>query len=444
MTKDWTDIIGEQLESIREPLPADDWKVLQQRYAASRRKKRIAAFAWIGGIVSAAAMVILALLLAKPLAPSAQEKLVAESIPVEKPVQQSHIPDKFSSTNEETDNSSEDIVSSTEDASSSSTDGESYSTEGENSSVEDVSIADSATPGGNVAAYTQSDAVKEKNSIKDERKEAVKDESKKIVEILKDTTSAAERLVAEAKYPGKETEMTESAWDFEQLPEEKGDKEPGRRRNPISIGVTGGVSEKFAFGFASAYHDAYDPPMNTVPADTLVQQKHMSYTKSRVSSEYYDSYSHEIPVSVGVSARYFLSRRFAVNTGLVYTRYTSTRNRYLLWTGEKISTDKQNVHYLGVPVRLDLMIVNRTHFNLYLGGGINIDKCIYASVGKERLREKEVVLSSVFTAGFQVNVVPSFGLYFEPYVSRILMKGTLPTGRDELMISAQGGLRFNF
>ena len=443
MTKDWTDIIGEQLESIREPLPADDWKVLQQKYAASHRKKRITAFAWAGGIASAAAMVILALLLAKPLVPSAQEKLVAESIPVEKSAQQYHTPDKFPSTDEETGNSAEDIVSSMEDASSS-TEGESYSTEGENSSVEDVSIADSATPEGNIAAYAPSDAAKEKNSIKDKRKEVVKDESKEIVGILKDTTSAAERLVAEARNPEKDAEMAESAWDLEKLPEDKDDREPGRRRNPISIGVTGGVSEKFAFGFASAYQDAYVPPMNTVPADTLVQQKHMSYTKSRGYSEYYDSYIHEIPVSVGVSARYFLSGRFAVNTGLVYTRYTSTRNRYLLWTGEKISTDKQNVHYLGVPVRLDLMIVNRTHFNLYLGGGINIDKCIYASVGKERLREKEVVLSSVFTAGFQVNVVPSFGLYFEPYVSRVLMKGTLPTGRDELMISAQGGLRFNF
>lgn len=436
MTKDWTDIIGEQLESIREPLPADDWKVLQQKYATSRNKKRIAAFAWAGGIASAAAMVILALLLDKPLAPSAQEKLVAESIPVEKPAQQSHIPDKFSSTNEDTDNSAEDIVSFIEDASS--------SAEGVSSPIKCVFSADSATSEGNVAAYALSDITTEKEPVKDEMTETLKDESKEIVGILKDTTSVAERLVAEAKHPEEDAEMAESAWDLEQLPEDKGDKEPGKRRNPISIGVTGGVSEKFAFGFASAYHDAYVPPMNTVPADTLIQEKHILSAKSRGYSEYYDSYSHETPVSVGVSARYFLSGRFAVNTGLVYTRYTSTRNRYLLWTGEKISNDKQNVHYLGVPVRLDLMIVNRTHFNLYLGGGINIDKCIYASVGKERLREKEVILSSVFTAGFQVNVVPSFGLYFEPYVSRILVKGTLPTGREELMISAQGGLRFNF
>ena len=66
MMKDWTDIIGEELENIEEPLPADDWSVLQQKYAASRRKKRAAAFAWAGGFASAAAAAALVLLLARP------------------------------------------------------------------------------------------------------------------------------------------------------------------------------------------------------------------------------------------------------------------------------------------------------------------------------------------------------------------------------------------
>ena len=44
--EDWTDIIGEELENIEEPLPADDWSVLQQKYAAAQRKKRATAFAW--------------------------------------------------------------------------------------------------------------------------------------------------------------------------------------------------------------------------------------------------------------------------------------------------------------------------------------------------------------------------------------------------------------
>ena len=45
MMEDWTDIIGEELENIEEPLPADDWSVLQQKYAAAQKRKKAAAFA---------------------------------------------------------------------------------------------------------------------------------------------------------------------------------------------------------------------------------------------------------------------------------------------------------------------------------------------------------------------------------------------------------------
>ena len=66
MMEDWTDIIGEELENIEEPLPADDWSVLQQKYAAAQRKKRAVAFAWAGGLTSVAAAVALVLLLVRP------------------------------------------------------------------------------------------------------------------------------------------------------------------------------------------------------------------------------------------------------------------------------------------------------------------------------------------------------------------------------------------
>ena len=56
MMEDWTDIIGEELRDVEEPLPADDWGVLQQKYAAAHRKKRAVAFAWSGAVASVAAV----------------------------------------------------------------------------------------------------------------------------------------------------------------------------------------------------------------------------------------------------------------------------------------------------------------------------------------------------------------------------------------------------
>ncbi|MBQ8049692.1 MAG: hypothetical protein IJ271_08585, partial [Bacteroidales bacterium] len=79
--EDWTDIIGEELESIEEPLPADDWSVLQRKYAASRKKKRAALFAWAGGITSVAAAIALVLLLIRPSDVPSNDDIVAEQHP---------------------------------------------------------------------------------------------------------------------------------------------------------------------------------------------------------------------------------------------------------------------------------------------------------------------------------------------------------------------------
>jgi hypothetical protein len=64
----------------------------------------------------------------------------------------------------------------------------------------------------------------------------------------------------------------------------------------------------------------------------------------------------------------------------------------------------------------------------------------------ERLREKEVLFGLNGALGFQVNIVPMVGLYFEPEISYALNEGSIETFRynEPLMISARAGLRFNF
>ena len=81
MMEDWTDIIGEELESIEESIPADDWSVLQQKYAASRKKKRAAVFAWAGGLASVAAAIALILLLFRPDTAPMNDRMVADELP---------------------------------------------------------------------------------------------------------------------------------------------------------------------------------------------------------------------------------------------------------------------------------------------------------------------------------------------------------------------------
>jgi hypothetical protein len=165
----------------------------------------------------------------------------------------------------------------------------------------------------------------------------------------------------------------------------------------------------------------------------------------RTQRAYSDRYDHQIPVSAGISARFYLTDRLSINTGLNYTRYKSLRTRTYTSTYDR-QKDWQYVHYLGVPVRLDWMAVNRKHFNLYVGAGMQMDKCVYATVGEERLHEKQILFGLNGAVGLQVNVIPMVGIYFEPDVSYALNEGSIETFRSDepFTIAVRAGLRFNF
>ena len=408
MMEDWTDIIGEELENIEEPLPADDWSVLQQKYAASRRRKRAAFFAWAGGITSFAAAVALVLLLVRPADVPYNDDLVAEK--------QSPIEDIVPA-----DTVSADVPSNTYDAA-----------PPKNRYVPaPVNVKDPAD-----------DVLVAKN--KTEAKDEIPAEEE-VFDVVKDTVSVTERLLADAdeatnNEKNKEEENREYL-DFEDFPEE----EAKRRRIKLSVGLSGSAS---ANPIPKMYDVNISPPAGDVPVpgpqDSTEVETPEPTCMMRSKSSYTEKYSHEIPKSFGVSARFHLTDRLAINTGLNYTRYTSDRTR--VYSDNTYQNDRQYVHYLGIPVRLDWMIVNRKYFNFYLGAGMQADKCIYATVGEEKLYEKKILFGFNCAMGLQLNIVPKVGFYFEPDFSYSLNEGSIQTYRssESFVVSVRGGLRFNF
>ena len=410
MMEDWTDIIGEELGNISEPLPADDWNVLQQKYAAAQRRKKVAAFAWAGGITSVAAAVALVLLLVRPDSSSVisgstvdLNDLVAEILPpIEEvvPVDSSLAPSVQKKVSVPVD-----VVK---------------------KSVDDVLIAENNT------------------------EEITTESTEEVFDVIRDTTSLNDKLLADASIANKKdssddayTEPT-GTFGFDDFP----DDEPRRKRRPMSIGISGSTSDSPVMKVMGDY--APEPPMDQGPSqepdDSLaVETPQPAMAMMRAKSGYSDSYQHEIPVSVGLSARFFLTDRLSINTGLNYTRYKSLRTRWFAATFDS-QKDWQYAHYLGVPVRLDYMAVNRKHFNLYFGAGMQMDKCVYAIVGDERLHEKQFLFGLNGAMGLQVNIVPMVGLYFEPEVSYALNKGSIETFRSDepFVVTVRGGLRFNF
>ena len=442
MMEDWTDIIGEELGNISESLPADDWNVLQQKYAAARRRRKAAVFAWVGGLTSAAAAAVaLALLLIRPSEPfvlegdMVAEAEVLEEVPVAVPV-----PVQTDSV------------------------------------VVDESRSNVLTP------VTRPSAAKSHTETEDVL--LADADSEGMIQVVKDTSDVTEVLVAEvlpeevSGIPEEHADQLEQDGQTEQ--DEHADQDAlsalegqvagvsirgvgyvvGYGSRPrVSIGLAGGGVLSGARAFAQ---DMTPPTMDSVnmpeaqppivddpepPVDTTVSggssQMGMRLRKERAG--YSDSYQHDMPVSFGVSARIMLSKRFSINTGLNYTLYSSMRERS--YSSSKVTErERQNVHYLGIPLRCDWLLVNRQHFTFYMGVGAQVDKCVYARVGNERLHEKDFLFSFTGAAGLQYNITNKIGLYLEPDFSLRLNEGTLDTYRHDHfgVVSARAGLRFNF
>ena len=418
MMEDWADIIGEELENIEEPLPADDWNVLQQKYAAAQKRKRAAAFAWAGGITSIAAAAALVLMLVRPDSSSVipdstgdLKDLVADQLP--------HVEDVVPA----------DTVTAETPA----------------------AVPDTVIPKKNRQLPIDADAKKPSSDVLiAQDKTETKDEysvEEEVFDVVKDTVSFTERLLADAGNTNDKKDAGEDNqtgyFGFDDFP----DDEPIRKRIKVSVGLSGSASAnpipRYYDVNVEPPHDSAIPSPDPQDSTEIVTPEHASMVM-RSKASYTEKYNHEIPKSFGISARFHLTDRLSINTGLTYTRYVSDRTR--MFSYDNYQNDRQHAHYLGIPVRVDWMIVNRKHFNFYMGAGVQADKCIYATAGGERLHEKEVLFGLNGAMGLQFNIMPMAGLYFEPDISYSLNEGSIKTyrSREPFMLTVRGGLRLNF
>ena len=118
---------------------------------------------------------------------------------------------------------------------------------------------------------------------------------------------------------------------------------------------------------------------------------------------------HRQPVSVGVTFRKNLPKRFSVETGLVYTLLSSE-----VTFEEGTRQLDQKLHYLGIPLRANWNFWERSSFMLYVSGGGMVEKCIYGKLGSEKATVQPLQFSVTASVGAQYNLSRHLGIYFEP------------------------------
>lgn len=134
-------------------------------------------------------------------------------------------------------------------------------------------------------------------------------------------------------------------------------------------------------------------------------------TNGETTEDFAESSIHYFPLKLGLSARIPLAKNLYISTGVDYSLYRSTFTFTL--SGEK----EQYAHYLGIPVRLDWVFASGKLFDVYLGGGLEGDVCVGATLAGKSMQKDGFGLSLQGAGGIQLNATKHLGFYVEPQLS---------------------------
>lgn len=221
------------------------------------------------------------------------------------------------------------------------------------------------------------------------------------------------------------------SWD-EYLKETPSEKARAKRSGGFSAGiVAGGAVGGNTFGSKpTAMVMGANPLAAGVTKTDWIDKDSKASAIVYNQPEVQEEYSHKIPVKVGLTARYNITGRLGVETGLTYSILSSSVKIGNSETGKNWSTGSQTLHYLGIPLNISFNILNSRYVNIYVTGGGMMEKSISGSIKTDEyvdgkfdrtlttnISPKGLQWSVNAAAGIQANILPQLGFFVEPGVS---------------------------
>lgn len=194
----------------------------------------------------------------------------------------------------------------------------------------------------------------------------------------------------------------------------------------ISTGASGGVS-----GIEDVNPDLdFSPPMQN-PGFEEPEIPNRPVNDRKIT--------HSTPIVFNISAKYSLTEKWAITTGLQYTYLHSDIT-------EDTMKYAQDIHYLGIPVKASWTFWSTAAFAAYASAGTTVEFPLACRIdGKNR--DLPCQWSAGLGMGLQYNITRSFGIYIEPELNRYFDNGssisTIRTDRP-LTIIVPVGIRFSW
>lgn len=228
------------------------------------------------------------------------------------------------------------------------------------------------------------------------------------------------------------------SWD-EYLKETPSEKARAKRSGGFSAGIVAGgaVGGNTSGSKPTAMVMGANPLAAGVTKTDWIDKDSKASTIVYNQPEVQEEYSHKIPVKVGLTARYNITGRLGVETGLTYSVLSSSVKTGNSETGNNWSSGSQTLHYLGIPLNISFDILNSRYVNIYVTGGGMMEKSISGNIKTDeyvdgkfartltaKISPKGLQWSVNAAAGVQANILPQLGVFVEPGVSHHFKNGS--------------------
>ncbi|MFR9611874.1 MAG: hypothetical protein SNH55_06170 [Rikenellaceae bacterium] len=196
-----------------------------------------------------------------------------------------------------------------------------------------------------------------------------------------------------------------------------------KSQTTIAMNVGGGASQSNSSGFGSA-------PYDLLSVDCY---REISIEES------YDDIAHRQPFSAELTIGRSLPIGLNIVSGVSYSMLASDVD-----LRSEPNSLVQRLHFVGIPLRLELPIWSSDRLMLYVGVGGQVEYCLLAKIGSVVYDEQRWHLSLDGVIGAQYKIAKSLSLYAEPDISYYFTQTRLNTIRNEspLTFTMRFGVRF--
>lgn len=189
-----------------------------------------------------------------------------------------------------------------------------------------------------------------------------------------------------------------------------------------------------------------------MPADTLAMIEIADHNQGDII----EREQHDRPITFGISLSKPLSQKWSFETGL---QYSILKSRSVMGSEEYYIGKEQNIHYIGIPLRVSYHLADYKHLSAYSSAGLQLNIPVYGKINSKYIVDNASAYtnswhitpplqwSTNFSLGLQYKFLPKWTLYVEPTLYWYIPNGsnthTIWT-EHPVMFSVPFGIRFTW